>query len=50
MSSGKTGYSSNFFERNQEALAIVIEKASAWIKERQVEAPAPNGEASLEAA
>src|SRR5262245_55312994 len=50
VNSGKTGYSKNFFERNQEELIRVIEKASAWIRERQVETPAPNGEASLEAA
>ena len=50
MSSGKTGYSKNFFERNQEALITVIEKASAWIKERQVDAPTADDEVSLNAA
>ena len=35
MSSGKTGYSKNFFEHNREELVRVIEKAAAWISEQQ---------------
>lgn len=31
LSSGNTGYSKNFFARNQAELLVVIEKASAWI-------------------
>lgn len=33
MSSGKEGYSTNFFDRNKEDLKEVIEKATAWIIE-----------------
>lgn len=31
LSSGSTGYSKNFFARNQVDLAVVIDKAAAWI-------------------
>lgn len=50
MSSGKAGYSSNFFDRNQDDLFRVIEKASAWIKEHQVNSPIGENEATLNAA
>jgi hypothetical protein len=50
MSSGKTGYSKNFFDRNQEDLVRVIERASAWIKEQQVDAQVGEVEATLNAA
>jgi hypothetical protein len=39
LSSGKTGYSKNFFSRNQHDLFMVIEKATKWISEREVVAP-----------
>ena len=35
MSSGKTGYSKNFFDRNETELLNVIKKATSWIAERQ---------------
>jgi hypothetical protein len=50
MSSGKTGYSKNFFDRNQDDLLRVIERASAWIKEQQVDAPTAENEATRNAA
>ena len=31
MSTDKTGYSKNFFDKNQPELVAVIEQASAWI-------------------
>jgi hypothetical protein len=40
LSSGNTGSSKNFFARNQKELAVVINKACAWIiaQERQTSA------------
>ena len=34
-STGKTGYSSNYFSKNQGQLLNVIEQASAWIAENE---------------
>jgi hypothetical protein len=39
--SGKEGYSSNFFPQNDEALADVIRQASDWIVTQMVEADDP---------
>ncbi len=43
-SSGREGYSNNFFPQNENALAEVIEEASAWIQSKtdpaQVNEPA----------
>jgi hypothetical protein len=36
-SSGKEGYSSNFFTRNAEDLAAVAEEAAVWIEENETE-------------
>ena len=33
LSSGKTGYSRNFFARNQEEITAVVEQAARWITE-----------------
>jgi len=43
MSSGNTGYSRNFFARNQPELIRVIEQAAAWIaeNERQIATAVP---------
>jgi len=38
LSSGNTGYSKNFFARNQPELIKVIEQASQWIIERERQA------------
>ena len=35
LSSGNTGYSKNFFARNQQHLAQVIEQATRWIAEHE---------------
>ena len=35
LSSGSTGYSKNFFARNQAELGVVIEKAVAWIASQE---------------
>lgn len=35
LSSGNTGYSKNFFSKNQEELASVIEQAARWIGEHE---------------
>jgi hypothetical protein len=35
LSSGNTGYSKNFFSKNQEELLLVIEQASQWIAEHE---------------
>lgn len=35
LSSGNTGYSKNFFARNQQDLAQVIEQATQWITEHE---------------
>jgi hypothetical protein len=35
LSSGNTGYSKNFFARNQQELVKVIEQASQWIVEHE---------------
>lgn len=35
LSSGNTGYSRNFFARNQQELLAVIEQASRWIAEHE---------------
>lgn len=40
MSSGNTGYSKNFFSRNQQELIVVIEKATRWIAEHESQAVA----------
>ena len=45
MTSGKTGYSKNFFDRNQDDLIKVIERASAWIAERVKDAQPPQAKA-----
>ena len=37
MSTDKTGYSKNFFEKNKRELCSVIEQASAWISEQKEE-------------
>jgi hypothetical protein len=51
MSSGKTGYSRNFFARNRDDLVRVIERASAWIEEHHLESLSAQDEAaSMEAA
>lgn len=35
LSSGNTGYSKNFFARNQQELVSVIEQATRWIAEHE---------------
>ena len=35
LSSGNTGYSKNFFARNQQELVQVIEQAAAWIAQHE---------------
>jgi hypothetical protein len=40
MSSGNTGYSKNFFSRNQQELFAVIEKATQWIASHESPAAA----------
>ena len=40
MSSGNTGYSKNFFSRNQQELFAVIEKATQWIASHESPADA----------
>jgi hypothetical protein len=40
MSSGNTGYSRNFFSRNQQELFTVIEKATQWIAAHELPAGA----------
>lgn len=35
LSSGNTGYSKNFFARNQQELVEVIEQATAWITQHE---------------
>lgn len=51
MSSNKTGYSKNFFSRNQEELKRVIEKACQWIEEHESSPAAEsNGKAGGEVA
>lgn len=35
LSTGSTGYSKNFFARNHEELAVVIEQAARWIAEHE---------------
>lgn len=37
VSSGKTGYSQNFFSRNETQLVKVIELASRWISEKEAQ-------------
>jgi hypothetical protein len=41
LSSGSTGYSRNFFSRNQEELMTVIDKASQWIAEHEASSRQP---------
>ena len=51
MSSNKTGYSKNFFSRNQDELKQVIEKACQWIEEHETAAVVEtNGKPSREVA
>lgn len=35
LTSGKTGYSKDFFSRNRTELVSVVEKAAAWIGQRE---------------
>ena len=42
--SGKEGYSTNFFPQNAEALAEVIREASDWIAEQMTGADEPTGQ------
>jgi hypothetical protein len=51
MTSGKAGYSKNFFARNRDDLVRVIERTSAWIEEQHLESLSAQDEsASMEAA
>lgn len=43
--SGKTGYSQNYFARNETQLVHVIELASRWISEREATDQAAHAEA-----
>ena len=46
VSSGRTGYSKNFFSRNSEELLSVIHKATEWIAEREPQQAAAQSEAA----
>jgi hypothetical protein len=45
-SSGRTGYSKNFFSRNAEELLSVTRKATEWIAEREPQLAEPQSEAA----
>ena len=47
--SGRDGYSLNFFSDNQEQLGEVIKEAASWIAERQADTAATNTETGEEA-
>lgn len=44
MTTDKSGYTSNFFSRNEAALLKVIEQASRWIADAEAAAPAAPSE------
>lgn len=44
VSSGKTGYSHNFFARNGDELRRVVEGAAEWIEQHQETLPNSNGQ------
>ena len=41
-SSGRDGYSPNFFADNEEQLSVVVKEASGWIAERHADLQASN--------
>ena len=46
VSSGRTGYSKNFFSRNSEELISVTRKATEWIAEREPQSADVHAEAA----
>jgi hypothetical protein len=42
-SSGKSGYSTSFFDKHRDQLTRVVEKATSWIAEKQTKPSASEG-------